>query len=205
MNNYVKILKNNDDLIINFDKDTEIVIVTGIPGSGKSHTSTLLSKKLKYELLSIDMLFDWEERKLTKFEIEMRDKFLLKYPKYKNYLQNRKISKEVCNKFFDFIMEYLKLKKQHVIFDSAFFSGDIPLEKFQNQRIIVKRTSFIKSFFQANKRDVLVQYTKDIGVLKKLFRTFYIPLVSLLEISESIKKYQDLNSFIKKIQEINYI
>lgn len=200
MKKYIYIFKNKDDLYFNFDKDTNMIIITGIPGSGKSYTASLLSNEYNYPLVSMDILFDYEDRELYELEKVLRSSFLNKYPNYQNFENNRRIASEVCNSFFEHTKRYIEAKNISIIFDSAYFFQCIPIDKFFKQRIIVKRTSFIKSFYSANKRDISRQYYKNISFLKKIIRTIKIPLISLFQISDNLKNYKIINYFLNELE-----
>lgn len=203
MAKFIKLLKDQDDFYFNFGKDTHMIIITGLSGSGKSNTSFKISKQFNYPLLSFDFLFDYEERNLSFLENDIFDHFLEKHPKYKDYHANRSIADEVCICFFEYVRQYVEKENIHLVVDSAYFFQNIPIEKISNQRIIVKGTSLIRSVIRANKRDVIRQYHKDISLLKKTVRTFKIPIISLLEISNTKKNYVSINNFLEKLSNLS--
>lgn len=205
MKKSIKLLKDHVDFYFNFDKDTNMIIITGLSGSGKSYNSFKLSKEFNYPLLSFDFLFDYEERDFKVLEKEIICHFLEKYPKYKDFQTNRSREKEVCNCFFDYVKQSVEKENIHLIIDSAYFFQNIPIEKFSNQRIIVKGTSLIHSVIRANKRDVTSQYYKNISLLKKLVRTFKIPIISLLDIPTIKKNYESINIFLEKLSNLSSI
>ena len=194
----IYLFKSQKDLYINFEKDTNMIIVTGISGSGKSRTSLALQKKYNYELLSFDFIFDWEfERKPSSFEKEILKEFKKKYPEFRNSKNNTKSKIEVCNCFYDFIADYILSKNIKIIIDGAYFLNEINFEKIKNERIILKRTSIIKSIIQRtnrNKKHIIAQNYSLFKTYRRIFGMY----------GESIKKSiiwkKLINNFIEKIQ-----
>ena len=169
----ISIFKSKNDLNINFDKSPYITVITGIPGGGKSYLANLLSKKFDQPIISFDFLFDYENR------------------------NNEEI---ICNLFFDYIIKYINKNKIHVIVDSAYFFKYIDINKIIDYKIIIKRTSLLRSFYNENKRDVLRQWkNKDLSLIKKIVRSFKIPLISLLNIKLLINNYKNINIYINKL------
>ena len=80
----VNLIFSKKDLYINFDKKTDMIIVTGMSGSGKSQLAISLKEKYGYEIISFDMIFDYDEnRELSLIEKDILTKFRRCYPKYK--------------------------------------------------------------------------------------------------------------------------
>ena len=196
---YVKIFKTQDDLYFNFNKNTKMIILTGMSGSGKSYTSYGIAKKYNYSLFSIDFIFDYEDREMNNFEKTIVTGFIKKYPQYGNFINNRTKTFEVCNKLFDYIDNYIINKRTQIILDSAYFYKTILPYKFCNQRIIIKRTSLVKSIYNATKRDIKRTWKKDIFILKRIYFICKIYLYILLDIYNTIKNYIQLNVFIDRI------
>ena len=160
----------------------------------------LLSKKLDQPIISFDFLFDYENRKMNKIEKQIISNFLKKYPNYSNFENNRNNEEIICNLFFDYIIKYINKNKIHVIVDSAYFFKYIDINKIIDYKIIIKRTSLLKSFYNENKRDVLRQWkNKDLSLIKKIVRSFKIPLISLLNIKLLINNYKNINIYINKL------
>ena len=196
----ISIFKSKNDLNINFDKSPYITVITGIPGGGKSYLANLLSKKFDQPIISFDFLFDYENRKMNKIEKQIISNFLKKYPNYSNFENNRNNEEIICNLFFDYIIKYINKNKIHVIVDSAYFFKYIDINKIIDYKIIIKRTSLLRSFYNENKRDVLRQWkNKDLSFIKKIVRSFKIPLISLLNIKLLINNYKNINIYINKL------
>ena len=83
-----------------------MIIVTGMSGSGKSELAISLKEKYGYEIISFDMIFDYDEnRELSLIEKDILTKFRRCYPKYKvaHLIENdenicEKLTKSAWNK-----------------------------------------------------------------------------------------------------------
>lgn len=194
------LFKSKNDYYHNFDKNTNIIIVTGMPGSGKSYTSRELSKKYNYECINFDYLFDYEIKEPSEFEKSLTGGFFALYPEYSNGEKNRSNTTIICNKFYDYTLNYIKSNNINIVFDGAYFLDRIPFEKYSNYRIVVKRVSFLLSIYRETKRDILRQYKNDITLLKKLVRIVKIFIVSIIE-TPTIKyqNYKNVNNLLSKL------
>lgn len=189
----IKLFKSKKDLYINFSKNTNMIIVTGITGSGKSKTSLELKEKYNYELLSFDFIFNYEkERTPNKFEKNILKQFTKQYPQYKDYEKNTKNKNEVSNCFFDFVLRYIETNNIKIIFDGSYFINRIDFAKIKNQRIILKRTSIIKSVFQGINRN-----KKTINNKKEIM------LLSHDNIKRMGEYQKTVNNFIDKLDTLN--
>lgn len=198
----IYLFRNQDDYFYNFDRNTNLLIVTGIPGSGKSYTSKELSNKYNYEIVSFDYLFDYEVKKPSMIEQLLIDNFISLYPEYSNFNKNRNNKYIVCNKFYDFVLDYVVNNNINIILDGTYFLKEISFNKYKNQRVIVKRTSFILSIIRETRRDILRQYTYDISLLKKLVRSIKLFIYSIFELSTV--KYQNFRNLNVILSKLNY-
>lgn len=198
----IYLFKNQTDYFFNFDKTTNIIIVTGMPGSGKSYTSKELSNLYNYEIISIDYLFDYETKKPNQTEQNLINNFINLYPEYNNFNKNRDNKYIICNKFYDFILDYVTKNNINIILDGSYFLKEIPFNKYKDQRIVIKRTSFILSIFRETKRDILRQYTYNISLLKKLIRTIKLFIYSILDLYTI--KYKNLKHLNIILSKLNY-
>lgn len=195
------IFKTKSDLYVNFEKDTNMIIVTGISGSGKSKTSNELKSKYNYEIVSFDFIFNYEfERKPSSLERKLLKEFKNKYLQYKDYKKNTENKTEVCNCFFDFISEYLKENNIKIIFDGAYFLDRISFDKIKNERIVIKRTSIIRSNFQKVNRNKKYLIHPNISIIKKSKSILGMHFECFKQIINQKKK---VNKFLKKCEKLN--
>lgn len=198
----ISIFKSKKDLYINFDKENyTMIIVTGITGAGKSFTTAKLSEEYKIPIFCFDYLYEYkQDREVTKFEKEILNLFYSKYPQYKNTPKIAKKQKkknievqEINDNFFDFILEYLKKNKLRIVFDGASFCNCVNYDKFKNQRIVIKRTSFVKTIYRRTLRCIkrtkgtkhrCIKFAKDVKYTILHLREWYITI----------------NKFLKKIE-----
>ena len=155
------LIKKLPDLYLNFDNvNYDMIIVTGITGSGKSYTTKKLSQEYQLPIVSFDFIYDYEkDREPNKLETILLKLFYKKYPQYKDakkLANSRKMNefmiKEIDDKFFDLVLNYIQKNNIKIIFDGACFCNDVKYEKFKNQRIVVKRTPFLITLYQRTKR-----------------------------------------------------
>lgn len=194
--NNLLIFKSQEDLYLNFENNNyDMIIVTGISGSGKSHTSNMLSKRYQLPIVSFDYIYGYEkDRNPNNLEVNILASFYKQHPQYTKISEEIRLGKkdelnvkDIDNLFFDFVLEYIKAEKLQIIFDGSYFLTSIDCEKFKNQRIVVKRTSLIKSMYQRTKRTIRRnEYNKVLSI----YRSIKINLFNM------IKWYHDINSFL---------
>ncbi len=188
------ILFGSKDLYINFkDNNSKIIIVTGISGSGKSVLSLELSKKYKYEIISFDIIFNYDiGREKTKLEEEILFEFKNKYPTYMKYDKEK-----ICNMFFDFCKDYISNKNINIIFDGAQFLRRVDFDKIKDLRIVLKRTSLLLSLFRRNKRNTDYIKKNDFSFVRKIKEYHWLHVYNRKNIFRWI--YDEI-SFLEKIK-----
>lgn len=157
------LVKKVPDLYLNFENNNyNMIIVTGITGSGKSYTVEKLAKKYQLPIVSFDFIYGYEKDRVpNELESILLKLFYKQYPQYKDakkLTNSRKINesmiKEIDDRFFDLVLNYIRKNNIKIIFDGACFCNDVKYEKFKKQRIVVKRTSFLVTLYQRTKRCV---------------------------------------------------
>ena len=195
------LIKKLPDLYLNFDNvNYDMIIVTGISGSGKSYTANMLSRKYKLPIISFDIIYGYEEdREKNKTEEEIITLFYEKYPEYigiEKIVQANRIREldtlKIENLFFDFVFKYIRDKKIKIIFDGYYFLDSINYDKFKNQRIVIKRTPLITSLNQRIKRSIKRNRGKK-SIVYILYLNFKINLYNM------VKWYKAANNFLKQI------
>ena len=78
----VNLFFSKKDLYINFDKKTDMILVTGMSGSGKSQLAISLKEKYGYEIISFDMIFDYDENR----ELSLIEKDILTEKGHKSFV-----------------------------------------------------------------------------------------------------------------------
>lgn len=198
------IIFKKNDLYINFDKEQyNMIIVTGITGSGKSYTSQKLSQKYKLPVICFDCIYSYKQDKPeTKLEKKLLKQFFYKYPEYKNAKElvkyGRKVKEkllEINDNFYDLVLDYLKTNNIKIIFDGACFCNDVSFEKFKNERIIVKRTPFLKVIYQRTIR--CIKRTK--GTPRRFVKFLKDIKYTILHLNEW---YKAIDGFLRKIETI---
>lgn len=163
------LLISRKDLYINF-KNTEsnMVIVTGISGSGKSALAEKIKEQYNYEIVSMDILFEYlGNHKESQLEKELLMNFKTLYPNWAELNKNR-----IYNLFFDFVNEYITLNDINIIFDGSQFLRRVNFDKINNQRIILKRTALLVSLRRRNRRNI--GYIKeDKHSIREIFKEVY--------------------------------
>lgn len=191
------ILLDNKDLYINFENnDSNMIIVTGISGSGKSFLSQELYEKYKYEIISFDMIFDYEEgRERTKLELKILNGFK---KKYKNYKELEKDT--ICNLFFDYVKGYIEKEKIKIIFDGYYFLRNVDFNKIKEEKIVLKRTSLIRSLIRRTRRNQRYIKKNNYSIIRKIKEYYWLHIYNYRNIC---RWYNDEKYFIEKIKEGN--
>ncbi len=186
------------DLYLNSHKNSQMIIVTGISGAGKSYTAMQLSEKYNYPILSFDNLFNYEEtREVSEFERNMITNFRkkrLEFCKDKKIVENPK----TCNAFFDFVLDEIKKNNQKIIFDGAYFLVKVDFDKFKEQRIILKRTAFFKALHRRKIRGIKLYKKSNSNVFKNI--KYFLSLEKFVLLNEK-QWYNDQKSFLKKCKD----
>lgn len=192
------LLFSKKDLILNADSDTNIIIITGVSGAGKTTMANELKDKIKYEIISFDILFNYElEREPNDLENEIITSFLKKYPKYKDFSKNKN-SKTVCTDFYLFVEEYVNKNNIKILFDGAFFMNKIDYKLFKKNKIIYKRTSILRCIINRQKRTTKVIKDKNYSFIRKMKEYYWSFRYSIKTVPEWIRTN---NYFVKTINE----
>lgn len=163
------ILFSNDDLYYNIDKfengDSNVLLVTGLSGSGKSTIGKQLSNKYKAEYIELDLL-DIASNFVTEKNINaiksgepIMYEFLMKNKIIFDKLINKDVSDDemldIMEKYIRYILLYAKnhKNKKFVIDGIQIFDCDALSDTLVNYPIIIKGTSSIASFIRKVKRD----------------------------------------------------
>lgn len=201
-------LKSKNDIKFNiekFQKESNILFITGLVGSGKSTLARKLGKEYNATVIIQDYLA-WCDCYNNKECIYFVKLFQKLYPETIVYFKNNEWRKNNLNsslkdeyrkKFDKMIIEYAKENKtKNFIYEGSdlFCKSDIGL--MENQPIIIKRTGAILSFIRSFKRG-----NKDNNTFKKKF--YYLKRMK----GEFKRFYVDdlprLNDFIVNINRIN--
>ena len=195
-------LKSVDDITFNleeFGKTNNVLLVTGLSGSGKSYLTKKLVKKYNAELIQLDWLK--HQKYASKFGKVLLNKFKKKYPESIPYIDSKwnnepdelknDLYKKYLNLFFDFIIEHLDSKKLYIIEGLQIFCM-IDYNKTLDYPIIIKGTSSMKSLLYRYKRD----YDDEEKVNLKTKIRFHI---RVLKASKTFQFYMRklLNKYIK--------
>ena len=176
------------DLYINFNSDSNIIIVTGISGSGKSTISKELQKEYGYDIISFDILFNYElERQRNPLENKIITAFIKKYPKYNDFSKNE-TGKTICEDFYLFVENYVNKHNLKIIFDGAYFIDKVDYNLFKKNKIVYKRSSILRCMINRNKRIRKIIKTKDYDFIRKLKEYYWINRHSIKKIPTWIKK-----------------
>lgn len=163
------ILFSNDDLYYNIDKfengDSNVLLVTGLSGSGKSTIGKQLSNKYKAEYIELDLL-DIASNFVTEKNINaiksgepIMYEFLMKNKIIFDKLINKDVSDDemldIMEKYIRYILLYAKnhKNKKFVIDGIQIFDCDALSDTLVKYPIIIKGTSSITSFIRKVKRD----------------------------------------------------
>lgn len=184
------------DLYINFDKDEgRMIIVTGLSGSGKSYTASLLSDKYNYLLLSFDVIFGYsEEREITAFEKEIVERFRSEYK-----IEELSSKKQVCKYFFGFVKRYIEKEDLRIVFEGSYFLDKVDVLDFADQRIVVKRTSLILGMVRRLKRNGRYIKVKEISLGEKVKEYYWLYRDTFKKIG---KWYKKIKNFLRKMDEL---
>ena len=172
-------IKNIDDIKINFEDfptKSNIVLVMGLSGSGKSYLSNQLAEKHKATTFQLEWLI---HSKHTSEECKyILDTFLQQHPEIIENVDNKwnncksedqnDLLKEYINKFFLHFLEMRDPNKLYVVESLQLFTL-IDFELIKDYPIIVKGTSSFKSLKQRLKRDLAKPKNKKISAKIKYF------------------------------------
>src|SRR5574344_350353 len=166
---------NSDDVYYNIDnwnKDNNILLITGLSGSGKSTLAREISKENNAILISLDNVSHYiirdDKKYKTKYsedEIKILEIFSSKYNDIQFNIQ--------FNNFFDFIFDYAKDNDDKLFILEGIQIINKNMCKFikdNNIPIIIKGTSATLSFIRQIKRSLSVKSFK-IGMGNNPFKS----------------------------------
>ena len=183
--NYI-ISKN--DLYINFDKfesgKSNVLLVTGFSGSGKSILASQLAKKYKCEHYELDLLSFYFEGKFWGNNVDLDDlrmyepglaKFINANNLVYGEVPDTKTQRQLFEKYIRFLIKYCKEQKdKRFIIEGVqlyeIFDKDKPQTTIYNNPLIIKGTSALKSALQAanrNSKDTDRSFLKEFPALLK--------------------------------------
>ena len=159
---------NNNDLYWNFEKfksgESNILLITGLSGSGKSTIGRQLASKYKAEYIELDCIGDVKENSkpeiLQKWVDTLNDKELKE-------LNRDPYEGEYQPKFLDYCIRYANSNKDKKFIIEGIQIYELYKDKARNYPLIIKGTSVIKSFLQKSiKREKwsykeFLKYTKE--------------------------------------------
>lgn len=189
----IRLLKKNEDKYIL--RDSNILFLTGLPGSGKNYESKKLIKEFDYELIKLEWLK--YPKKASKIIKNIQKGFIKKYPKVESYMKNNfndnSIKKDIVYKkymklYIDYLLNNLSTKKKYIIEgEEIFLVGNT--KKILKNNLLIKQTSLFKSY-----KNIRLKYKKE-----KLLKRFNIFKNNIKLINLEFYYYNKLNKFIKEI------
>lgn len=183
-----------------FPKDSKILLITGLSGSGKSYLANQL--KEKYNAISFQPEWLKHSKHITNECKYILDSFIELNPHIKQYVETKwnnaptedenELFKEYINKFF---LHFLNVKKddQLYIVEGLQLFTLIDYDLIKDYPIIIKRTSSFKSLKNRIKRDYQKRKNEKLKVKVKWF--FRVLKESNLY---QFKHRKKLNKFINK-------
>lgn len=185
------VIFSKDDLYWNFENfesgKSNILLITGLSGSGKSTIAKQLSQKYKAEYVELDALWDlhdkfnYHKNKNTIFYEYLKDKNLV------DKVKESEINDEFYNKILVNFIEYCisKSKDRRIVIEGIQIY-EVYKEKARNYPLIIKGTSALKSFLQKS-------INREHWTYKEFLK------YSKQDLSWLIRSDNDLNKLIKQI------
>lgn len=199
----IRRFKSKNDLEFNlkdFPNTKNILLITGLSGSGKSYLANQL--KEKYNATSFQPEWLKHSKHITEECKYILDTFIEKYPHIKPYVENKwnntksedenELFKEYINKFFLHFLEKKDPTKIYIVEGLQLFTL-MDYEIIKDYPIIIKRTSSIRSLKNRIKRDYQKRKNETLKVKIKWF--FRVLKESKLY---QFKHRRKLNKFINK-------
>ncbi len=177
----VRLIKNVDDITFNLDKfkkDSNILLVTGLSGSGKSYLSRQLAKEYNASIFQPEWLkhtkhITPEFKPLLESFFDIHPNIVdLAKAKWNNAKSEDKneLFKKYINLFFKHFLSNIDKDKLYIVEGLQIFSL-IDFELIKNYPIIIKGTSSTKSLKNRYKRDLANKnITKRTAKFKFLMR-----------------------------------
>ncbi len=196
----IKILKNTQDIQFNQDVESNILLVTGLSGSGKSYLSSKLASDSGASIFQPEWLIHYKH---TSPEFKpLLDEFINKYSDIKPLVENKwnnesnEDKNELLKKYINLLVEYFITKteqsKKYIIEGLQLFTL-IDFNLIKNYPIIIKGTSSINSLKNRIKRDYQKRKTLSFWQKFKWFNKV-LKQSSLYQ----FKHRKILNAFIKQ-------
>ena len=187
--NKLLLLKDQKDLIYHSDKE-DIINILGTKGSGKTTLSIPYIEDDNYIVVNCDRLLELPSEEKEDKELSNIRNLLKK--KYKTIPEG----KDFSNCYKD-IIDYIKSKKKKALIEGNIIQ-EIDPSTLQG-KVIIKRTSLMKSFMRAIKRDYKNQYFLD---LEKKKHKYLYKVTRLYKIAKRRTSVFKQRKEIEKI--INY-
>lgn len=163
------VIFSSDDLYHNVDKfengDSNVLLVTGLSGSGKSTIGKQLSNKYKAEYIELDLL-DVASNFVIEKNIDaiksgepIMYEFLMKNKKIFDKLISKNVSDDemfdIMEKYIKYVLSYARnhKDKKFIIEGIQIFDCDTLSDTLVNYPIVIKGTSSVTSFIRKAKRD----------------------------------------------------
>ena len=156
----INILKNNKDIQFNTNNNSNILLVTGLSGSGKSYLSNKLAQQTGASIFQPEWLIHYKHVS-AEFK-PLLDKFIAKYSDIKPLVDckwnNQKIedNNELLKKYINLLLEYflqnIDPNKKYIIEGLQLFTL-IDFNLIKDYPIIIKGTSSVNSLKNRIKRD----------------------------------------------------
>ncbi len=189
-NLFVRWLGTKKDIEYNiekYQKEDNILIITGLVGSGKSTLARELGKKYNATVIIQDFLA-WSDSYNSKECILFVNLFQKLYPETINYFKNNEWRKNSLTseqkqayriKFDKMVIEYASENKDKLfIYEGSDLFCKSDINMIRNYPMIIKRTSAIKSYIRSYKRsnhnNTIKKKLEYIKRMKYEFKRFYI-------------------------------
>ena len=196
----IKIFKSVDDIKFNAEKESNVLLVTGLSGSGKSYLSHELSQQTGASVFQPEWLIHYKH---TSEEFKpLLDEFIAKYSDIKPLVENKwnneksedknQLLKKYINLLVEYFLKNVDKNKKYIIEGLQLFTL-INFDLIKDYPIIIKGTSSFKSLKNRIKRDY--QKRKNLSFGKKFVWFNKVLRQSRLY---QFKHRKVLNRFIKK-------
>ena len=203
----IKLFKNSEDKYCNtdiFSNDCNILLITGLSGSGKSYLAREVATKYNATIFQVEWL------KHTKHISEeckyILDSFLDKYPEIIEHVNNKwnNCKKEDDNLLFKkyinlFLLHFLEVKEKdrNYIVEGLQLFTLIDFDLIKDYPLIIKGTSSYNSLKNRFKRDYKKRKNEKLS-----FKIKFILRVIKESFLYQLQHKKKLNSFIKKKENI---
>lgn len=202
------VLLNKSDLYYNFEKfekgNTNVLLITGFSGSGKSSLASELSSKYKCEYFELDALDFFFGGNLTKEEMEKGEPGLLAFLNVHKEYEPKKIPgnneyKKIYVDYIQFLINWCKKQKDKKFIIEGLqiyetFDEKNPQSYIRSNSLIIKGTSGLVSAIRGAKRNN--KENED--------TTFFKEFNSLIKwVLQDEKQLKKLYKYVKESEDIN--